>query len=625
MPYPTTHPDISVFEDMSEQYTSVSTPGAQASTPRTSSETLASLVSIGNFQAAEALRQEMVAHNIPITNDFVYVRAALNVIPKLQRAEDSTQRCIDSFEEWLSLLPDRHVRLDLYSAIRDRIFHSLGHLNLQLAYRFGLVLASKGYYGGKAANQVVAYLARFTWPSVLQRYLQELEGRARDYHSRTGIPHPTCYLHGIYSVGVRTSAITGRAEGALQLISIAHSRGIRVSDRTLSVVVGYAPNQQYAIDQIRIVYPSWSMPLQTSPDRIVRERGFREGSTDVTTLAAHLRFLRNTLRSTTPPSPYAIINFITSYQALSRTSASASAHPRSPTRVLTLLRALAHRHSKKSTGIWALTEMLYHRQRKEYIHVLLAFFRFFHPVGIPIKLAISLVRGPLGQQAREESAKRLVRDPYLTREKLWPSAEDAALVWEAVLFFSSKIERHGLYTLLLTLVKKSRQQDSEAEVSQGTIALQLPPVMFNDAHFSPFIIPLAKHSPWKASEVLRDMVGLGIEPKMVQWSIIARGYAQHGDPAIALRILDRVEEIELETNNGADNGEESPQQDVPRRPSDMLLGTHTNVLRGFALGGELEHARHVEKRLVERFGYQAGYRAATDAAISLLREREEAA
>jgi pentatricopeptide repeat protein len=156
--------------------------------------------------------------------------------------------------------------------------------------------------------------------------------------------------------------------------------------------------------------------------------------------------------------------------------------------------------------------------------------------------------------------------------------------------------------------------------------LQLPPDTFGDAHFSPFIIPLAKHSPWKASGVLRDMVALEIEPTMVQWSIVARGYAQHGDPAAALRILDQMEEIDRKTNDGADtdDGEENLQQAVPRHPPDKLLGTHTNVLRGFVLAGRLDHARQVEKRLVERLGYQAGHRVATDAAINLLREREEA-
>jgi len=52
------------------------------------------------------------------------------------------------------------------------------------------------------------------------------------------------------------------------------------------------------------------------------------------------------------------------------------------------------------------------------------------------------------------------------------------------------------------------------------------------------------------------------------------------------------------------------------------LGVHTNVLRGFVLGGDVQHAREVERRLVERLGYQAGDRPATDASMVLLRELE---
>ncbi|KAF9219528.1 hypothetical protein BS17DRAFT_666482, partial [Gyrodon lividus] len=613
IPYPRVHPDASVFEDMSQEYTSAATLGAHVFIPLTSSEALASLVSRGDFRAAEALRKEMVSHHIPIPNDSLYLRAALNAIAE-RRPKGTARERLDAFETWLSLAPDRHEQWNSFYDIRGRIFRAMDHLNLTLIYRFGVVLASKGYYAGNAAMQVVATLSRYAQPSIVQRYLRELENRIKDYHSRRGISHPTDCLVGAYNLAIRTHTIAGKAEAALKLISMAQSHGVQISDVTLYIVAKHALDRHHAIDQIRIMHPSWSMPVMTCPDTHPSEAIFSENATDITILAGRLRSLRNALRSPSPPSPYAIYSFITSYKALGRTHPHTT-HPRTrtPTHALTLLRALAYCHSPKSASTWAFTEMLHHRLRKEPVRVLLVFFQHFHLVGIPRKTVLSLIRGRRGQEARKDGVQRLVEPPYRMREKLWPSAHHTAVVWEAVVSLSTKTERERLYSLLLTLVGQSRQREPEASRSRDRITLQLPANTYDAAHFSPFVSSWAKRSPRKASEVLRDMVGLGIEPSMVQWSIVARGYAQHGDPLIALRILDRLEEMERASDR---------QPDAPRRPSDMLLGTYTNVLRGFVAAGNMEHAREAEKWLVERLGYRAGDRQATDASIRLLRELE---
>jgi hypothetical protein len=602
MPYPTAHPDTSVFEPMSQEYAVVSTPGPHPFTPLSSSETLATLVSKGNFQGADSLRKEMIAHHIPIPRDVLYLRAALHAITE-RRPRGSAKERLDAFEAWLSLAPDRHEAWQSFHDIRQRLFRSMDHLNLTLVHRFGLVLASKGYYSGDAARQVVSTLARYAQLSVVERYLCQVEDASRDYHSKKSTVPPSDLLAAEYSLSIRTVTLAGKDDAALRLISIAQSRGIHISNFTLNIVAKHAPDRQMVIDCIRTVYPSWT-PQDTDarPVAVECETIPAGHSADVAVLAARLRSLRIALRSSFPPSPHALHNFITSYQALGRT------------RALTLLRSLACRHSPKSASTWAFTQMLHHRSRREPIHLLFVFTQHFHLVGVPRKTLLSFIRGTRGQQARKEHVKRWMAGPCPMNEKLWPSAYHTALVWEALVTLSPKTEKERLYALLVSLVRRSKEQ----ELGTDQATLQLSPDTFDAAHFSPFVSSWARGSPVKAASVLRDMVQLGVGPSMIQWSMVARGYAQHDDPLVALRILDRLEDMERGRDDEAWGGEGGS-----RSPSNVLLGVHTNVLRGFVIAGDVPHAREVERRLVERLGYQAGDRPATDASIALLRGLEE--
>ncbi|KIJ58892.1 hypothetical protein HYDPIDRAFT_101797 [Hydnomerulius pinastri MD-312] len=609
MPYPNTQPDLSVFEDMSEEYASVSTLGTQVFTPLTSSEALASLVSEGNFKAAETLRKEMISHHIPITLNALYLRAALNAITE-RRSKGMAKERLDAFEAWLSLIPDRHESWLSFYAIRERMFRAMDHLNISLVHRFGLVLASKGYFTGDAALQAASTLARHARPAVTENYLRKLEDRCRDYHLRTGRSMPVDCLLPPFDLAIRTQALAGRSGAALQLASTAQKRGLRVSDFTLYIVAKHAPDQHHATDKIRTIYPTWSMQPTQFSDESINEVPHTDTSTTISSLATHLRSLRKAFKSSSPPSPYALIHFITSYQALGRT------------RAPVLLRSLAYHHSSKSAATWAFAEMLHFRARREYIQTLLVFAQHFHLVGVPRTTLLYLIRGPHGRRMREEGLGRLVSPAYPMQEKLWPSPHHTAVVWETLVRLVPKADRERLYKLLLQLVAQSKQEEPPYDKPPERTSLSLPPTTYDAAHFSPFIsMWAARRNPEKASEVLKDMVSLGIEPGMVQWSIVARGYAQHGDPLIALRILDRLEEIERGTSKGQ-SAHETPQEETYYRPSDTLIGTYTNVLQGFVAAEDVEHAREVERRLVERFAYNAGDRRATDAAIKLLRELE---
>ena len=593
MPYPTAHPDLAVFEPMSNEYSLFSTPGHF--TPLSSSDTLISLVLKGDVHAAASLRKEMMAHHIPIPRDALYLRAALDAITQ-RRPKGSAKARVDAFETWLLLAPDRHEEWQSFHDIRQRLFRTMDHLNLALVYRFGVVLAAKGYFSGDAARQVVATLARYARPSVVERYLCQVEDASREYHLKMGLDPPSDVLAGAYNLSIRTVALGGNGGAALGLVSAAHSRGIPISDFTLNMAAKHSPA---IIDRIRAMYPLWTLQDTVTP--VMVESIPAERTADITVLAARLRSLRRALRSPSPPSPNVLHSFITSYQALGRT------------RALTLLRTLAYRHSPKSASTWAFTEMRHHRARREPLHLLFVFAHRFHLVGVPRKTLLSLIRGPRGQHARKDHVQRWVDGPSSIHAKLWPSAYHTALVWDALVGLSPKAEIERLYALLVALVRQSRRGDQDAGCDSDGPRVQLSPDMYDAAHFSPFVSTWARRRPARAASVLRDMVQLGVEPSLVQWSMVARGYAQHDDPDVALRILARLEE--MEGRDGEGHGSKGP--------SDVLLGVHTNMLRGFVLAGDLQHAQEVERRLVERLGYRAGDRSATDAGIALLRALEE--
>ncbi|KAF9230636.1 hypothetical protein BU15DRAFT_83381 [Melanogaster broomeanus] len=237
-------------------------------------------------------------------------------------------------------------------------------------------------------------------------------------------------------------------------------------------------------------------------------------------------------------------------------------------------------------------------------------------------LVTSLIRGHV-QQASQKDVDLLVVPPRSAEEKFQVNEIITAIVWESALFLSTETEADELYSILLVHAKLWREQIADAReqdipTDQDINAARL---------FTPFLSVFAKRSPSKLLEVVSDMEGLGMKPDMAQWDIIAGAYARF-DPVLALRVLDWVEEIELKDlkKSGADayGGQESHRQLATRRPSDNLLRAHTSVMQKFIDVEDTVHAREVEKRLVERFGYQAGDGHVTDVAIRMLRRREKA-
>ncbi|KAL4079466.1 hypothetical protein J3A83DRAFT_4086427 [Scleroderma citrinum] len=640
MLYPQSQPDPCVFEAMTEEYSAVSTLGTSVFTPLSSSEALASLVRKGDFKAADTLRQEMIAHHIPIIYDGLYQRAALHAIRERRTRLHFHDR-LETFTAWMTLVPDRSEKVHSFYAVRQHIFRSMDHLNMRIVHQFGLVLVAKGYYCNSAMLQVVATLAQYASPSITESFLQTLDAQCRKCFSLSSADGltPEHLMEPPFNVAIKKNAIVRRTDAALRLVKMAHERGVRVSDETLAVVLKHSTERQRTADTIHTLYPAYSItpvhPVHPNASTIITEFG---------TLPSRLRALCKAFRSPTPPPPYVLLHFVMDYSALGRFHA------------IALLRKCAFRHSFRSAAAWVLAEMLYHRGRKEHLRTLAAFSKYFQFVGVPRKTILALLRGPAGKSIRPRAAsfgfgvgmgREVHFPPYPVKQRLWPSPSHTALAWEALVMMSNAHGRKRLYALLLQLVEQAKRSHGTSE-SEGCEnmpppdaadasdehqepSLILPLTSFDAAHFSPFIkTHAARGRPDCAAGVVADMTVRGIQPGILQWGMVARGYAQNGDAALALKILDQLEAAERNQVQSDDTDASTAAlgesvKGRPRhiyQPSDGLLGTITNVLRGFILARDVEHAREVEARLLDRLRYQFGGRPTTDSTIEMLRALE---
>ncbi|KAG1862031.1 hypothetical protein DFJ58DRAFT_776028 [Suillus subalutaceus] len=603
MPLPRQAPDMSVFEEMTPEYTLAVSQSSSGYTPQTSSSTLVNLIRTGDYAVAESLRKEMVDIKIPIQPHAIYERAARAVLqtkgPK-NRGE--------AFSAWLSLVPTAIEQWSSFKDIRQQLFRGSNYLNISLIMRFGLIMASKGYIAGDAQSQVLSTLARYASPATTERYILQLETVA-DGLSKTGHAEVTPeQWASIYSLVIRNQVLAGRGEHGLQLARVAATRERQVTDFTFRFLLEHSPDEAFtaSIQELR-------GQISSNPCSIPDVWDKRTCShTDTLALASQLRYLRRAIISTNPPTSYTLSDFMDTYHATGRT------------RALLALRKKAFQHSHKAKSLWVMAEMLYHRSRNEPQLVLVVFAYHFHMIGVPRRTILKTMRLISKRRARLSQRtslpKHMLNRQYDISEKLWPTPYHTALVWEALVWSTPESDHERMYKYLLAIADSSTSQKpiSPPDSKFAPSLLQLPKRTVDAAHFSPFIKVHAKRGrPERAAAVLRDMVNFGLSPGVVQWSIVARGFAEYGDPAVAVSIIERLEE------DGGSQAQAGASSDcADRAPSILDIGLYTNVLRGFVLARNLERAQDIEGKIRQRFEYVEGDLRATDDALHLLRNLE---
>jgi len=139
-----------------------------------------------------------------------------------------------------------------------------------------------------------------------------------------------------------------------------------------------------------------------------------------------------------------------------------------------------------------------------------------------------------------------------------------------------------------------------------------PADRYDSAHFQPFLIAFTLlHGAQYGLRVLDDMQDCDVAPSAHTLGMAAALQARHGEPALALRMLDAVRGM-------LERGEDG---EAKTRRDRQVLAAYTSVLRGFADCRDLAHARRVAGMLAEQLGYVEG-NARTDAVLRFVRRLE---
>ena len=662
-------PDSSIFEPWSDEYVHTRLPDAvaQRSTGRAAfpqsankgyraSELLEKLSRSKKFEEAEEVRQELVHMNVPIRPSSAYYSVVWDILHRRPWPPNRAQL----LAKWLSLLPRISDKKINFFNFKSSLFFNSTNLDLETVAQFGVILSSKGYIRDIGAS-VVACLTRYASPEISSQILDEMIAANEDY-SRRESGSTSNALAGknrsttkrLWSIAVRTHCTAGRSEFAFQMTKRAHEHGFQLTKFTYEYLLGKlgADGLNDLAAEVRAI--SGYESLGVAKSRLI-EDAF--GDTIIPPIsrkqhiaineAIALATLKRGSRSGLPVHAIDIEPFFDLYKFDLRGG-----------RAVNQLRSRAYKISLPAASAVLLAEQLHHHRRGQFRHVLWVFEKFFHAVGVPLED----VKRRLWK--REHYPRHLQLHPwYLPSRikettfnlpsKLWPTRYHTALVWTALVqLCETEEELFDLYELLLQrsahFQKKSTvgdhtPSDDSSDSSSVSEPVLAPTDKFDAAHYRPFLIAITLLRDANAGlRVLDDMQERGVAPSAQFLSTAAALQAKHGEPALALRMLDVTRGLfehggdEVETD-GLLEMEPGMGADEKTRKKRWVLAAYTGVLRGLVDRRNIVKARQVAGQLRSQLGYVEGAGIAggvdggggcgknmrTDAALRYLRRLEE--
>lgn len=656
IPYPSASPDPSIFESWSDEYDGMRFPKAvhaHLSTGRVESSrsanqgyhasgVLEQLSRSRKFAEAEEVRQELVEMNVPIRPSNVYFSVARNVL--LQRPWPPNRAKM--FTNWLSLLPSMtsdSTASDI-AQLKSALLFNSRHLDLESVAQFGIILSSKGYIRNVGPT-VIACLTRYADPDVSSQILDEMIAANDDYNRRElGTTHNASTRRTakrLWSIAVRTHCTAGRPEVALQMAKKAHERGFHLTKYTYEYLLGKleADGLNDLAADVRALPCCGSLDVAKS--RLVEDVSSLKSIPPISlkqsmdlNQAIALAILKRGSRSGLPAYAVDIVSYFDIYKTHLRGGRAANQ-----------LRSGAYRISLNAASAVLLAEQLHHHRRGQFRHVLWVFEKFFHVVGVPSEDVTRQLwkrehYPPRSHLHHWYLPPRITETTFNLPSRLWPTGHHTALVWTALAHLcESEEELLALYHLLLQrsaqFQKPTVGHHQHPSHGRNSISAPVPAPAdrFDAAHFRPFLTAFSLLRNVKYGlRVLDDMQDRGIAPSAQILSTAAALQARHGEPALALRMLDiirglleRDEEVEpglleLEVGMGVGVGERTKKQQ-------QLLSAYTGVLRGLVDRRELVQARRVAELLHNHLGYVEGGgsgsgNARTDAALRYLRRLE---
>lgn len=639
IPYPSASPDPSIFESWSNEYRRVLLPQAVLAqrwvrSPRSAdqryhaSRVLERLVRSEKFEEAEQVRQELAEMNVPIRPSSAYYRVAWKVLRQRPWPPNRTE----IFINWLSLLPSMASdRKPLhFSHLMSALLFESQRLDLQTVAQFGIVLSSKGYIRSVGAS-VVACLTRYADPDVSSRVLDEMIAANYDYSrselddnvlTRRKVKDTTRRL---WSIAVRTHCTAGRPEVALQMAKRAHEHDFRLTKFTYEYLLGKLDSD--GLDDLAAdlrAHPCCGS-LDVAKSRLVVDvpnptliPQISRKHTKAVNKAIALAILKRGSRSGLPACADDLVPYFDIYKTDLRGGKAENQ-----------LRSRAYRVSPTAASAVLLAEQLHHHRRGQFRYVLWVFEKFFHVVGVPSED----VTRRLWKREHYPShlqihywciPTHIIETTFNLPSRLWPTHHHTALIWSSLVHLCESEEE--LFALYDSLLRHSAQFPNStaghhhgyhyhhlSHHNNGTLApVPSSADKFDAAHFRPFLIAftLLRDAEY-GLRVLDDMQDRGITPSAQILSTAAALQARHGEPGLALRMLDIIRgQIERHGDGEAEMEMAGAEAEVgvgeSNKKRQQLISAYTGVLRGFVDRRDIVQARRVAELLHSHLGFVEG-------------------
>ncbi|CAL1699569.1 unnamed protein product [Somion occarium] len=635
-PYPQEPPDLSIFEEPTEEYGIASTIDPDT-VPMTFSEVLIQLVKDRKFDDADHLLTELMESGVDIKQDFAYAHAAINAY--LYRKDVSQTQRLSLFRSWWSLIPEASSRVQYNFEPILLMLLSRTHVpDLPVIMEFALISASKGY-ADRVAKHVIPVVARYSPPEVSAVFLGKFRDVSRTYLKKLGRQsrvHARYRASQWHNLALQSHHSAGHLQKGLESLQavftpswgevfVASLKRSRVSrDLEPPPHLGLMSNEANAstvhpalIPAARssMIQPSNTIPLGDLKDF---DNFYHRLKSEVRAYAR----VGTTFEKRTLPSAPTLAQFMQQCIELGRMLALLRL------RVL-LCRPGYARHQRH--GLWVLAEMLYHYYRHEYRGVLRTYIRHYHAVGLPLKAGYLRRFGP-GELCDVKffgSYAPLLRSQNFSPVGLFPTCFQTALVWRVIVETAESVsELDDLYKELLGYIKTAKGIPTKAQYHKSSFLafLRQPrdpfpdessylqplpvPSQFDAAHFAPFIKAFASRGATnRYIDILTDMQDLDIPVSTQCLTIVCSTFAINGEMEKLHSLLDEMED--------------SLRRDKHSEPSAIpppTSETYTTVILFLLRKKNVDAAMTIARRLLENAQYVPGTNSETDQVLRALTE-----
>ncbi|KAK7677368.1 hypothetical protein QCA50_019699 [Cerrena zonata] len=634
-PYPREKPDSSIFEEHSPEYGRPSIVKPAEDVPTTSLEMLLQLVRDRNFDDAERLLSELNAVGVTPKPSFWYANVAVNIYRKVDGPQSER---LKRFTTWWSLIPDASEDRDYDLKRMQGLLLGAPHIpDMPIAIRYGLIASAKGY-APQVWERTIPAVIRYCPPTVSARFLYEFRAAHFQYCRKVGEPvEETTFTEdekAWFSLAVRSYGISGLIRPGLASLKrvppplapeeAAAYGFLPSSDKVSLTSLGPAID-----DLIRTTTAIAKLPRETTNWKSETQVVFEDKvpPADPSDFQNNFEHLKTAFQGKKLPRAPDVAQFIQQCAELGRPGE------------LMLLRAIARSEGfqwKKRTSLWTLSEMLYYFYTGKYRGLILTYMRHFQAVGLPLKT------GELRRRSPEDPTdypnfKPFEPLPFSTLSRslgFWPSRKQHALVWKVIVESTTSVpELEDLYLELLEYVKLSRgrptlrdynrkswaafRREPQEMFPQDANYIQPipPPMLFDAAHFAPFLKMLARFKGSdRTFDILSDMHQLRIIPSIECITTLCSTLALEGSLDKLTMLLDRMESTDMIFR--------TYRQTKRKRTLNILapptVQTYTILIRYLMRQNYVEEAQKVAERLKTNLKYVSGTDDLTDEILKRL-------